>query len=71
METRPNVMTEDCFRQHVQSLNSVQKRIFDHVQDWAWKKSTGMQPDPMNLFVTGGAGTGRGIYFSELRYLRL
>ncbi|CAG2225833.1 unnamed protein product [Mytilus edulis] len=50
-------LTKNEIIPRLRSLNVKQRRILYKVRDWCIQKSNGKTPEPLHLFITGGAGT--------------
>lgn len=52
----------------LRNLNETQMNIFYLVREWCLKKVFGEKPDPLHIFITGRAGTGKSHIIKAIHY---
>ena len=60
IENHPNILPQIQYYHHIQSLNKDQRKIFNYIQNWCdGLILNGKHHEPLHLFISGGAGTGK------------
>ncbi|XP_062618494.1 uncharacterized protein LOC134280069 [Saccostrea cucullata] len=54
-----NTQSKEKALQILQNLNETQTKVFYLVREWCFKKHFGEKTNPLHIFITGGAGTGK------------
>ena len=68
MHLKQTVRSTNEMRPMLESMNDEQQRVFYHVRNWCLRRLHDANIEPIRLFVTGGAGTGRSHLLKCLHY---
>ncbi|XP_062597817.1 uncharacterized protein LOC134259232 [Saccostrea cucullata] len=67
-QIQQNNIARDEISPVLQTLNEMQKEVFYYIRDWCLKKIAEENPDPLHIFITGGAGTGKSQLIKAIHY---
>ena len=68
MHLNQTVRSTNEMRPMLESMNDEQQRVFYHVRHWCLRRLHDANIEPIRLFVTGGAGTGKSHLLKCLHY---
>ena len=68
VDLKQTYCTTDEMRPLLESMNEEQQQIFYHVREWCVNRLHNPDIEPLRLFITGGAGTGKSHLLKCLHY---
>lgn len=68
MHLKQTVRSTNDMRPLLESMNDEQQRVFYHVRNWCLRRLHDPNIEPIRLFITGGAGTGKSHLLKCIQY---